>query len=203
MDSDDAFIELTKFQALAYENKLRYWDNNNIAFFYDVHFINEDVVLHLRPENLLDRISYCKWVVGHWRRDHLENQSSFASGFLFKAFEEYVKTYEDQIRNQGKANVLEREIPRIMKAIVSLKLKSFLLKLVYEHVSTSTEGDLYRYKVTPPEIFTRLKGIGRALDIVRYLVFLKRERAKLEKKGSQGLNLVLLLKYKGRLFTSH
>jgi hypothetical protein len=178
MNIEEATTIQNEFQALTYAEKLNYWDEKGISFTYDYHQIEESVRITIKPNQGTDQLIYNKWIVDHWRRRFFTNLPPLTSSSLLilKSFQDYVKAYEQQLANKQKEEVFESEIPRVSAQILSFKVKRPILTMVYYNVNNSLEEDIYKFQSGETSTFVELKQIAQVLDLIKYLVFLKREK---------------------------
>jgi hypothetical protein len=183
MDIEQALIVQESFQALSYDKQLRYWDANGIYFLYVHHQLAPDVSINIEPYNGGEHVAYNKWIVGHWRSKFLLDLPSLGSKDLtvLKSFDDYVAVYRKLLEHKTQEDVLESEIPRVSASIVSMKASRRILRLVYNSINNFNENGIYSVKAEASSIFIELKQIAKVLDLVKYLVFLKRQRGVLEK----------------------
>lgn len=187
MDIEQALIVQESFQALSYDQQLRYWDANGIYFLYVHHQLAPDISINIEPYQGGEHVAYNKWIVGHWRAKFLRDLPSLRSNDLIvlKSFEDYVAIYQNQLEHKTQEDVLESEIPRVSASIISMKASRRILKLVYSSINNSNEIGIYSFKAEASSIFIELKQVAKILDLVKYLVFLKRQRNILEQNEAQ------------------
>lgn len=203
MDIEQALIVQESFQALSYDEQLRYWDDNLIYFLYVHHQLAPDVSITIEPYHDEEHLAYNKWIVGHWRAKFLSDLPSLRSNNLLvlKSFEDYVAFYQKQLEYKSQEDVFESEIPRVSAWIVSMKASRRILQLVYNSINSSNENGIYSFKAEASSLFIELKQVAKILDLVKYLVFLKRRRNALEQNGSQTFRPSFTIMSEGKIST--
>lgn len=171
------------FGGLTFEEKLGYWDKNEIHFENIFVILEDDITLDLAPSNLSELVQYNKWVVEHYRKNLSTeisyNQSATSiPGSRYLDFQSRKTFYAAAIT---KLDLLETEsFIAKQKMVVDSFLKRYKVRkdamlMVKNALSLGLEEELY----TDYNSLKILKGIAQSIDIVKYWLFLRREELEL------------------------
>lgn len=177
--------EIEYFQALNYDDKLRYFDDGKVNFLYDAYsFGSNEHFISIRPNSIDEIKSYNKWIIDHWRNKYKGEFVSNEVGInlFYRSIEELLTYYQSAtsgINSKAKISFIEKEIEFAIKFAVRLKIDRKVLSSVHSAFYFKVEENLYSFAYSASLVLNKLQQIGKSWDIVKYLVFLRNEKQKL------------------------
>ncbi|RZJ20389.1 MAG: hypothetical protein EON51_15245 [Acinetobacter sp.] len=174
------------FYSLSYQDRLKFWDDKNFTFHYDVKEI-EGVAVTIQPQTTTERLIYNKWIINHWKFKYHEEGFGDKLGLndlLYKSFDVYVEQFSNRIMGlniSSKRKAISEEIFNILDAIAKTGIKKNLAKELLVKFTTNKESDIYHYKSDVVSSLVDLRHIAQVWEMMKYYSYLKKQKKNLGK----------------------
>ncbi len=183
--------EIEYFQALNYDDKLRYFDDCKVNFLYDTYsFGSNELFVTIKPSTANELKKYNRWIIDKWRlafHEDLKQLDVHSFKYPFKYFDELKGHFTSKIKDLAygdKLAFIEKEIEVIGKFVAALKIGRKIVVNVNSAVIDGKEEDIYVFKTNLSTILGKAKNIAKILDILKYRAFLTCEKRKLNSSKS-------------------
>lgn len=207
MKGDNSKNQASLFYSLNYEERLKFWDDNNFTFHYDKNEI-DGVIVTIEPETIAERLLYNKWLIDHWKYMYLNDGFGDKVGLntiLYKTYDVYVKQFSDRINGlsiESKRKITNEEIFAILDTISRTGIKKNLAKDLLAKFLINKEADVYYYKSDVSSSLIDLRHIAQVWEMMMYYSYLKKQKKNLGKPKKtdelKPVKLILLLDHQIR-----